>query len=98
MYELRYSPRAERYFKKLKEKGLIREYREALLKIAADPYEAGEAKTGDLAGIYCRDVYYSKTNYEVAYSILEEDGQLVVIILAGTRENFYQELKRYMNP
>ena len=98
MYELSYSYRAEKYFKKLKEKGLIRAYREALLKIAETPYTAGEAKAGDLAGIYCRDVYYNKTNYELAYQILEEDGQLIVVIFAGTRENFYQELKRYMNP
>ena len=26
----------------------------------------------------------------------DENGQLVIVILAGTRENFYQELKRYM--
>ena len=98
MYELSYSSRAEKYFKKLKEKGLISAYRAALMKIAADPYAAGEAKIGDLAGVYCRDDYYNKTNYELAYRILEEDGQLVVVILAGTRENFYQELKLYMNP
>ena len=97
MYELRYKPPVEKYLKKLKEKGLIAAYRDALIKISEDPYSAGEAKTGDLAGIYSRDVYYSKTNYEIAYQIFEEDGQLVVIILAGTRENFYQELKRYMN-
>ena len=97
MYELRYKPPAEKYLKKLKEKGLIAAYRDALIKISEDPYSAGEAKTGDLAGIYCCDVYYNKTNYEIAYQIFEEDGQVVVIILAGTRENFYQELKRYMN-
>jgi hypothetical protein len=98
MYELRYARPTERYFKKLKEKGLIGAYREALEKIAKDPYSAGEAKTGDLAGVYRRDMYYNKTNYEIAYHILEEDERLVVVILAGTRENFYQELKRYMNP
>ena len=98
MYDLRYKPPAEKYFKKLKEKGLIAAYRDALTEISGDPYSAGEAKTGDLAGIYCRDVYYSKTNYEIAYRIYEEDEQFVVVILVGTRENFYQELKRYMNP
>jgi hypothetical protein len=96
MYELRYKRPAEKYFKKLKDKGLIAAYRDALVKISDDPYSAGDAKTGDLAGIYCRDVYYNKTNYEVAYQIFEEDGEFVVVILVGTRENFYQELKRYM--
>jgi len=89
-------PQAKKYFKKLKEKQLKVAYREALVKISADPYNAGERKLGDLSGIYCRDVYYNKINYEIAYRIYEENGKLVVIILAGTRENFYQELKRYM--
>jgi hypothetical protein len=87
---------AERYFKKLREKGLRISFREALSRIAANPY-IGDLKIGDLAGIYCLDVYYNKTNYEIAYRIYEEDGQLVVIILAGTRENFYNEVKRFMN-
>jgi len=97
MYDLRYMPPAKKYFKKLKERGLINAYKEALEKIAADPY-AGEAKIGDLAGIYCMDIFYGKTNYEIAYRIVEDNEQIVVIILAGTRENFYQELKRYMLP
>ena len=96
MYELRYKRPAEKNFGKLKEKGLIAAYRDALTRISGDPYGAGEAKIGDLAGIYCCDVFYNKTNYEIAYKIFEEDGQFVVVILAGTRENFYRELKRYM--
>jgi hypothetical protein len=88
---------AERYFKKVKENGLRSAFRDALLKISDNPYSAGEAKTGDISGVFCRDVYYGKTNYEIAYRIYEEDMQFVVVILAGTRENFYQELKRYVN-
>lgn len=95
MYDLRYKPPAEKYFKKIKEKGLIAAYQDALMKISDDPHRAGEEKSGDLAGIYCRDVYYNKTNYEIAYKIYEVDYNFVVVILAGTRENFYSELKRY---
>jgi mRNA-degrading endonuclease RelE of RelBE toxin-antitoxin system len=40
-------------------------------------------------------LYYHKTNYEIAYRIYEDEG-LIVIILVGTRENFYDELKRYI--
>ena len=32
----------------------------------------------------------------VAFKDVTEDGKLVVVILAGTRENFYDQLKRYM--
>jgi len=68
-------PPAEKFFKKTKEKGLICEFNEALDEIACDPYSVGIAKTGDLAGIYCRDIYYNKTNYEIAYRIIEDGGQ-----------------------
>lgn len=95
MVEVRFTGAAEKYLKKIKEKGLKRAFQEALEEISSEPY-IGELKIGDLAGVYCYDVYYSKINYELAYRIYEEDGHMVVVILAGTRENFYDELKRYM--
>ncbi len=96
MYELRYSNAAQRYFKKIKEKGLKAAFKKALETIGNDPY-CGTLKAGDLAGIYGYDVFYNRTNYEVAYRIYEEEGKTVVVIMAGTRENFYSELKRYLN-
>ncbi|MDD6395333.1 MAG: type II toxin-antitoxin system RelE/ParE family toxin [Firmicutes bacterium] len=95
MYELRYMKPAERYFKKLREKGLKDAFKTALQKISENPY-CGKTKTGDLSGIYGCDVYYNKTNYEIAYRIYEQNGEIVVVIMAGTRENFYDELKRYL--
>lgn len=96
MYELHYSKAAEKFFKKIKENGLKTAFRNALLKISENPY-IGEAKTGDLANVYGYDVFYNKINYEIAYNIIEEDGKYVVVIMVGTRENFYKELKRYYN-
>ena len=61
-------------------------FRKALEAITQGPY-IGESRTGDLLGIYGYDVYYNKTKYEIVYRIYEEDGELVVVILAGTREN-----------
>jgi mRNA interferase RelE/StbE len=93
MYDVSYSRAAERYFKKIKDKHLLAVFKEAIDKLKLNPY-IGNAKTGDLRGIYGYDVKYANTNYEVAYRIYEEDIKLIVVLLAGTRENFYHELKR----
>ncbi|MEG1316803.1 MAG: type II toxin-antitoxin system RelE/ParE family toxin, partial [Oscillospiraceae bacterium] len=61
--------------------------------ILLDP-TIGSAKKGDLAGIYCYDIFYNKTNYELAYTLRYERDEIVVVLLAGTRENFYEQLKR----
>lgn len=87
---------AEKYFKKLKEKPLKRKFLEKIEDIRLNP-NIGELKTGDLAGIYCCDIRYKGINYELAYRLEEnENGEIVVIIMAGTRETFYQEIKRYI--
>jgi mRNA interferase RelE/StbE len=95
MYEILFSPQAERFFKKIKEKPLREAYKTALLKLRKNPY-IGQPKRGDLAGIYGFDVIYKGVNYEIAYTISEVNGKRVVVLLAGTRENFYEQLKRYI--
>ena len=93
MYEVSYSKAAERYLKKIKDKHLLAAFKEAIDKVKLDPYIGG-LKTGDLRGIYGYDVKYAGTSYEIAYRIYEDNNKLIVVILAGTRENFYEELKR----
>ena len=93
MYEINYSKSAERYFKKLKDKQLLRAFKNATDELKKNPY-IGSQKTGDLRGVYGYDVKHNSLNYELAYRIYEEESRLVVVILAGTRENFYVELKR----
>ena len=88
-------PPAAHFFKKIKEKPLKSAFQKAIDNILQNPY-IGDLKTGDLSGVYCSDVFYNKTNYELVYTIIEENDETVVVILAGTRENFYNELKRYM--
>lgn len=91
-----YTPIAEKYFKKLKDKQLKNIFKEAILSIRKNP-DIGEAKTGDLNGLYSLDIYHNRTNYELAYRISQlENGDMIVMIMAGTRENFYKELKRYL--
>ena len=88
-------PPAARFLKKIKEKPLKLAFQKAIDDISQNPY-IGDPKTGDLSGVYCCDFFYNKTNYELAYTIIEENDETVVVILAGTRENFYNELKQYM--
>ncbi len=95
MYRIEFLPAAERYFKKLRERGLKEAYLSALEQLRQNPY-TGKQKTGDHAGVYGCDVYYKGTNYEIAYRIYEQNGKLIVVILAGSRENFYRQLKQYM--
>ena len=93
MYEIRYSKPAEHYLKKIKDARLLAAFKEVIDKLKTDPY-IGIQKVGDLRGINGYDVKYAGTNYELAYRIYEDNGKYVVIILAGTRENFYEALKR----
>ncbi|NMA03923.1 MAG: type II toxin-antitoxin system RelE/ParE family toxin [Clostridiales bacterium] len=94
MYEMLFSPAAERFFKRLKEKSLRDAYKTALLKLKENPY-IGQPKRGDLAGIYGFDVKYKGVNYEIAYTVSEVNEKKIIVLLAGTRENFYEQLKRY---
>lgn len=93
--ELRLLPSARNYIKKIKDKKLKDEFQDALEKIRED-YTVGKPKLGDLAGICGYDIFYNKTNYEIAYRVTQEDDIVIIVIVVGTRENFYQELKRYL--
>ena len=87
-------PPAAHFLKKIKEKPLKLKFQKVIDDIIQNPY-IGDPKIGDLSGVYCCDFFYNKTNYELAYTIIEKNDETVVI-LAGTRENFYNELKRYI--
>ena len=97
---LRILPPAGKYLKKLKDKKLKELYQDAIDAILENPF-IGEEKKGDLKGIRGYDIYYNKTNFELAYTIEyvpvegQDEPEMVVVIMAGTRENFYEELKRY---
>lgn len=90
------SKSSQKFIKKLKDKNLKNKIKDGLDKIRED-YTIGEKKTGDLKGFWSLDVFYNKTNYEICYEVREEDGLLVIVVMIGTRENFYKELKRYID-
>lgn len=95
MLQVRFLPPAAKFISKLKDKKLKELYKKAVDEICED-YNVGKKKTGDLAGIYGYDIFYNKTNYELAYTVEWSDEEMIVVIMAGTRENFYDQLKRYL--
>ena len=95
MTDVRFLPPAAKFIKKLKDKKLKMLYQEAVDKIKED-HTVWEAKTGDLSGVYGYDIYYNRTNYELAYTVEYLEDKVIVVIMAGTRENFYDQLKQYM--
>lgn len=63
---------------------------EAVGAIVANP-GLGEAKKGDLAGVY---VYKFKCHSQLFLMAYEYDPAARVLLLLGTHENFYRDLKR----
>ena len=95
MHKLIILPPAVHFLKKIKEKPLKLAFQKAIDDILQNPY-IGDPKKGDLLGVFCYDIFYSKTNYELAYTVIKEKDEIIAVVLDGTRENFYNELKRYM--
>ena len=96
MLPVEYTPAAERYFRKLRDKRLLSAFENAITLIRENP-SLGQAKKGDLAGIYSYDIIVDSVNYELAYRLVRlNNGSMIVIVMAGTRENFYRELRKYM--
>lgn len=90
--------KAEKDLKRLKkaDKVLFEKIRDAIDSIRINPY-IGEPKQGDLKGFSCLDVYHQSTNYEIAYRLeISNEGDIVVVIMIGPRENFYRDLKHYL--
>lgn len=90
-------PAAKKFLMSLrKEKGLQEKFRAAIENIRLNPV-LGDPKKGDLSGVFSLDIRHNKTSYELAYCIEKlENGNLLLIIMAGTRENFYESLKVYI--
>lgn len=95
MYKLVLSKASQKFIKKISDKGLKNKIKEGLDRIKED-YTVGNRKTGDLKGFWSLDVYYNKTNYEICYELIENEGKIILVVMIGTRENFYKELKRYI--
>jgi mRNA-degrading endonuclease RelE of RelBE toxin-antitoxin system len=63
---------------------------DAVRAIVANP-EIGEAKKGDLAGVY---IYKFPLNRQQTLLAYEWNPKTRVLLLLGSHENFYRDLKR----
>ncbi len=101
--DLNYKPPFIRFVKKA-HKPLQLAIEDAVEDISENP-EIGEAKTGDLAGIWVYKFKFNRQEYLVAYRpptpVETEQGAKVELLIidfyqVGSHENFYDELKRYL--
>jgi len=98
-----FSKKARKQLKKFRksDRTLFMLIEEAITDIRQDP-SIGEAKWGDLDGYFGYDVYHQinprkQINYEICYQVeTDENGDIIAIVFMGPRENFYDDLKRYL--
>lgn len=92
--EIIYKKDFEKYIKKMKDKHLKSKFKETIEQIQLDPY-GGYEKTGDLTGFFTWTFNHNKNKYLIGYKpYIDEKGNLIIIVTAGTRENFYNKFKR----
>ena len=85
------APAAHRRYKKF---GLLlqEKVRQEVGKLAKAPHRYTELK-GPLKGIRSYHFEHEKTQYRIAYQVIEERKQ-IEIVLVKSRESFYQALRR----
>ncbi len=87
------SPLFSKQKKKL-HKNQIKDLDKAVSKIAQDP-ETGTMKIGDLSGVR---VYKFKSMQSLIFLAYESIENSLILYTFGSHQNFYQKLKKYINP
>jgi mRNA-degrading endonuclease RelE of RelBE toxin-antitoxin system len=91
MYELIIPNKVKKDLKKL-EKPVIKEVLHLFDEIAENPFIGSHLKA-ELSSLYKLEFRKQGISYRLAYEIFQQEIQ-VQVIHVGTRENFYDELKR----
>lgn len=95
-YSINPSKRVAKYLRKLKNRQLKKKFTDAIFDtIAKDPYVRIE-RYGDLKNYYVYGFKYDRVDYRIAYTI-NDDNEIVIVVLAGSHEKFYEQLKRIAN-
>jgi mRNA-degrading endonuclease RelE of RelBE toxin-antitoxin system len=87
----------EKLLKQIKKKApkLYDEIELQQLEIVKDP-TLGYYLKGDLKDFKCHDFKFKNESIRICYAYYPEDNY-VTFVYVGTRENFYDRLKRYLN-
>ncbi len=93
MYEIYFGNAVKKDIKNLP-KNIQRKVDEVFLLLSHNP-KVGEGLAGEFLGFYSYHFKNQKTEYRIIYSIKDEI-LTVFIIIVGTRENIYKQLKRRM--
>jgi len=91
MYQVYVTNQAKKDLKRL-DKPIIKIVLNILESIAENPY-GGESLYGELSQLKKWTFTHSGISYRIAYQIYEEHIEVKVFMI-GTRDNFYDELKR----
>ncbi len=91
--KIKQSTKFRKSFKKLP-KNQQKMVEEAIRDIVDKP-DIGESKKGDLAAIRVYKFKIQKQLMLLAYQIVEID-EVLYLLLLGTHENFYRDLKQYL--
>ncbi|MFD1420698.1 type II toxin-antitoxin system RelE/ParE family toxin [Lactiplantibacillus songbeiensis] len=92
-YNIQPSRLVKNYLKKLKDPRLKQYFVDIIYQVIAINPTAEIEKSGDLHGIYVQTFKYHGTSYHIAYVI--NDATTVLLLVAGSHENFYAILRRY---
>jgi len=91
MYRIIIPNSVKKDFKKL-DKPLQRETLNLLKSLAENPHQ-GEGLTGNYHNLFKLSYFCSGVHLRIIYRTMEQEMQMLVL-LVGTRENIYKELKR----
>ena len=94
-YEIFLAPRAKKQYEGF-DRHIQAEIRSQLLALEDDPYGKGNIIKGRKSELHYIKMAHAGVQYRAVFDIAKSKKEVSVIFI-GSRENFYKELRRFMN-